>query len=233
MTLLDIYEDLFECLCRLNRAAKAQTQPQYDRVRTDILELLEKASGKAGSDVRLQNQVRALELPMVFFVDNMICTSQLSLASQWADSRLAVKLHNELAGDERFFDLMEADLRDPSDEARERLAVYYTCLGLGFTGMYVGSPEKIRSYMEQMHARIAPFMQKDPRKKLTPAAYEHTNLTMLTEPPSRMLVIVSLVFVFLALSAMAVYYGLYYKASVNVRSYIDQTVTNLPPVAGK
>jgi type VI secretion system protein ImpK len=233
MTLLDIYEDLFQYLCRLNRAAKSQTQPNYDRVRGDLLECLEKATQKAGSDVRLSNQVRALELPMIFFVDNLICTSQLKFKERWVDERLAKVLKNELAGDERFFeDFLEMDLRDPSDDARERLAVYYTCLGLGFTGMYIGQPEKINAYMNQIYPRISPFMNRNPASKLTEEAYKYTNTTVLTEPPSKWLAIVTVVFIFLALSALTIYYGLYYKASVEVSRYIDQTTTNLPP-AGK
>jgi type VI secretion system protein ImpK len=222
MNLLDIYEDLFQYMCRLNRASKAQPHPDYDRVRSDVLELLGSAPQKAGADVRLQNQVRALELPMIFFVDNLVCTSQLKFAPQWADNRLAVKLKNELAGDERFFEFMEQDLKDPSDDAKERLAVYYTCLGLGFTGMYAGSQEKLNSYVNQIYPRISQWMSRDPRSKLTDKAYEHTNTTMLTEPPSRMLLIVAVVFVFFALSSLVVYYGLYHQASKDVSSEVEK-----------
>jgi type IV/VI secretion system ImpK/VasF family protein len=233
MTLLDIYEDLFACLCRLNRASKAPTHPNYDRVRSDILELLQKAAQNAGSDVRLLNQVRALELPMIFFVDNMICTSRLNFAPQWADNRLAVKLKNELAGDERWFEFLENDLHDSSEEARERLAVYYTCLGLGFTGMYVAQPEKLNGYINQIYPLISPFMNRNPASKLTEEAYKYTNTTVLTEPPGKMLVVVTVVFIFLALSTVAVYCVLYYNASEDVSRYIDQTVTNNLPVVPK
>jgi len=194
-------------------------------VRSDVLDLLEKCAQKAGSDVRLMNQVRELELPMIFFVDNVICTSRLSLAAQWADNRLAVKLKNELAGDERFFEFLDKDLRDPSEEARERLAFYYTCLGLGFTGMYVTAPDKLNGFMNQIYPRIKPFMTSDATRKLTEEAYQHTNTTVLTEPPSKWIAVVTVVFIFFAVSALVIYVGLYHSASVKVSNSIDHIIS--------
>src|SRR5687768_2545979 len=121
---LELYEDLFQYLSRLNRAAKAEAHPDYGRVRSEVKTLLDDIIRNAASDVRLSNQAKRLELPIIFFVDNVVCTSRLKFASQWADNRLA-KERNELAGDERFFDFLEQDLTDTSEEAVERLAVYY------------------------------------------------------------------------------------------------------------
>jgi type IV/VI secretion system ImpK/VasF family protein len=224
MTLLEVYEELFEYLCRLNRAGKSPVQPDYERVRGDLSEMLERIPQKAGGDVRLQNQIRTLELPVLYVVDNLICTSSLQFRDKWADHRLAVKLKNDLAGDERFFDFLEQDISDPSDDARERLAVYYTALGLGFTGMYSGQPERINSYINQIYPRIAPFMNRNPASRITEQAYKNTNTTILTQPPSRMVVVVAVVFIFFALSAMAVYYGLYHAASKEVSSQVDDIV---------
>lgn len=64
------------------------------------------------------------------------------------------KERNELAGDERFYDFLDQDLKDTSEEAVERLAVYYVCAGLGFMGMYQGQPDQIRRYMEQIFPRV-------------------------------------------------------------------------------
>src|SRR5882757_145299 len=110
MKLLDLYEDLFQSICRLNRASKAEGQLEYARVRSELETTLADITRNASNDVRLLNQVKKLELPMVFFVDNILCTSRLKFASQWAEDRLAVRRHNELAGDERFFDFLEQDL---------------------------------------------------------------------------------------------------------------------------
>ena len=154
MKLLELYEDLFQYVCRLNRAAKTPAHPEYARVRSEVKDLLAQVLRNAASDVRLLNQAKSLELPMIFFVDYLACSSRLKFATQWAENRLA-KERNELSGDEKFFDLLEAELKDTSEEAAERLAVYYVCLGLGFMGMYQTQPEQIRRYTEQIFPAFA------------------------------------------------------------------------------
>jgi type VI secretion system protein ImpK len=226
MKLLELYEDLFQYVCRLNRAARTQAQPDYARVRAEVKDLLDQVIRTASSDVRLLNQVKRLELPMVFFIDNVICTSRLKFATQWAENRLATE-RNELAGDERFFvDFLEKDLADTSDEAVERLAVYYTCLGLGFTGMYVNQPETIRRYMDQAFPRIRQWIDADPRTKISEEAYRCTDTRILTEPPSNRIILVALVFVFLSLSVLTVCYALYASAvhelNNSVRIILDE-----------
>jgi type IV/VI secretion system ImpK/VasF family protein len=211
MKLLELYENLFQYVCRLNRAARTPAHPEYVRTRTEVKELLNEVKRNAAPDVRLRNQVDTLELSMIFFLDNVICTSRLKLASDWAANRLA-KDRNELAGDERFFDFLDQDMKDTSDEAVERLAVYYTCLGLGFMGMYQGDPGKIRNYMEQIFPRIRQWIDSDPRTKISEEAYKFTDTRVLTEPPSNKIILVAMIFAFLSLSVFIVYYALYAHA---------------------
>lgn len=212
MSLLEIYEELFQYVCRLNRASKTDAHPDFARVRAEVKTLLDEANRKVSSDVRLANQVKRLELPVTFFVDNLICTSRLKFAPQWADNRLA-KEKNELAGDERFFDFLEEDLVDTSEDAAERLSIYYVCLGLGFMGMYQGQPEQLRICMEKIFPRIRQWMDVDSRAKITEEAYRSTDTRLLTEPPSRKIIFVAIVFLFLSLVVLSVIYGLYVAAS--------------------
>jgi type VI secretion system protein ImpK len=221
MKLLDLYEELFQYVCLLNRMsnAKPEAQREYARVRSDVKGLLEDIARSAASDGRLANQARLLEMPVLFFVDNVIATSRLKFASQWAASRLATE-KNELAGDERFFDFVQKDLADVSEEAVERLTVYYTCFGLGFTGMYVNQPEHIRTMMEQIFPRIKHWTDSD-RVKLSEEAYKYTDTRMLTEPPSNKIILVTILFLFLSLSVLILYYALYYKASSDLTSAVQ------------
>jgi len=221
MKLLDLYEELFQYVCLLNRMsnAKPEAQREYARVRSDVKGLIEDISRNAASDARLASQVRLLEMPVVFFVDNIIATSRLKFASQWAANRLATE-KNELAGDERFFDFVQKDLADVSEEAVERLTVYYTCFGLGFTGMYINQPEHIRTMMEQIFPRIKHWTDSD-RVKLSEEAYKYTDTRMLTEPPNNKIILVTILFLFLSLSVLVLYYALYYKASSDLTSAVQ------------
>jgi type VI secretion system protein ImpK len=225
MKLLEVYEDLFQYVCCLLRAAKTQTHPEATRVRSEVKELLDQTARNASSDVRLANQVSRLELPMIFFVDNIISNSRLRFAPQWAQKRLAHE-RNELAGDERFFvDFLEKDLIDPAEEAEERLAVYYECLALGFRGMYQSHPEKILWYMEQIYPRIRPWMDNDPRTKISDEAYRHTDVRVLTEPPSNKIAFVGVAFAFLTLSVLVVYYAIYSTAVEDLKASVDTIIT--------
>ena len=221
MKLLELYEDLFQYVCRLNRMARTESQPDFARVRSEVVGLLADITKKASTDIKLSNQARELQLPIIFFVDNLVCTSRLKFAAQWADNRLA-RERNELAGDERFFDFMEKDLTDPGEDAKERLAVYYSCLGLGFSGMYQNQPDQIRGYVEQIYPRISEWLDRDPRTKISEEAYRHTNTTILTEPPSRKIIFVAVLFVFLSLSVLTVYYALYVKAADSLTESVNK-----------
>ena len=220
MKLLELYEELFQYICRLNRISKTPKHPEYLLVRDEVKTLLNKAASAAASDGRLQDQVRRMELPMIFFLDNIICTSRLQFASQWGQNRLA-KDRNELAGDEIFFELLDQDLKDTTEEAAERLAVYYVCLGLGFTGMYQGQPEQLRSYMDKIFPRVRQWIDSDPRSKISEEAYKHTNTTVLTEPPSKKILLVAMAFIFLSLSVLVLYYGLYAHAVNDLDNSVD------------
>jgi type VI secretion system protein ImpK len=229
MKLLELYEGLFQYVCRLNRAAKTEAQPDYARVRSEVNSLLADIQRGTSADVRLANQVKRLELPMIFFVDNLICTSRLKFATQWAQNRLANE-RNELAGDERFFDFLQSDLADTSEEAKERLAVYYTCLCLGFNGMYQAQPDQIRRYAEQIFPRISEWLDRDPRTKISEDAYRYTDTRFLTEPPSRKIILVVILFLFFSLSVMTVYYGLYIKAASDLTKSVEKIIMQPEPV---
>ncbi|HEV2453789.1 MAG TPA: DotU family type IV/VI secretion system protein [Verrucomicrobiae bacterium] len=228
MKLLELYEALFQYICRLNRAAKGQTHPDFSRVRAEIKGIFDDISRNASTDPALASQVRQLEAPMIFFVDNMIATSQLNFAPQWAMKRLAAE-RNELAGDERFFvDFLEKDLVNTSPDAAERLAIYYECLGLGFTGMYQGQPEQIRRYIDQIFPRIRQWMDSE-RSKITEQAYGCTDSRVLTEPPNDKIALMVVAFVFLILCVMAICYGLYYKASSDLTDSVNQIIHQANP----
>jgi type IV/VI secretion system ImpK/VasF family protein len=219
--LLDLYEPVFQYLCRLQRASRAAAHTDYNRVRSDLRETLGQIERDAAMDVRLANQARRLDLPIVFFIDNIICTSRLPFAKTWFDNRLAVE-RGEQAGDERFFEFLEADLHDPSEEAAERLAVYHVCLGLGFTGIYMGQPDRIRGYVDTIFPRIRQWMDTDPRTKVSEEAYRSTDKRVLTEPPSKMILLMTILFVGFVIGSVLIYAELYRHATTQLNESVSQ-----------
>lgn len=192
----------------------------YAVVRAEIKALLDDYQQRGASDVRLSSQARKMELPLLFFIDSMIAESTLPFAAQWNQNRLAYE-RNELAGDEKFFDLLEETLRDSSDDASERLAVFYLFIGLGFTGIYFRQPEYLRKTMLTIAPRIRQLVEADQAARICPEAYEGIDARNLVQPPSSRMAIVGIIFLCFILAAIVSYFWMYRTASHNLRRSLD------------
>ena len=196
MTLLELCEPLFQYICRLNRSGRKGGTFEPAFVRAEIDAFFKNMKQRAAEDPNLTSQFDKIEMPLIFFVDFMIKESALPFARQWKE--IAYE-HNELAGDEKFFDLLDETLADPSQAATERLSVYYVCMGLGFTGWYTGQPEYLRKKMLEIAARIRGIMDVDEQTRICPEAYEYVDKSDLVQPPG-----MKLLGIFIALVGMAI-----------------------------
>lgn len=220
MTLPELCEPLFQYICKLSRMSRTMGGSDYAVVRSDVRTILDDIAKRASTDARLNNQFRRIELPLIFFVDAMVIDSNLTFSPQWQREPLAYA-RNELAGDQKFFDLLEETLNDTSEEASERLAVYYTCLGLGFTGWYTGQPEQLRKLQNQIYPRVRHVVETDPTQQLCKEAYENVDARDLREPPSSKLVVIGLCFLFCVLSVMVCYFLAFRNASGDLRNSLQ------------
>jgi type VI protein secretion system component VasF len=216
MTPLELCEPIFTKICVLNRLGRSHAGfLDYDQLRTEIEQLLAGVKNSADPDPALKVQWQKLELPMIFFVDSMISESGLAAASTWNRTRLAYD-RKELAGDEKFFDLLDETLNEPSDEASQRLLVFYTCLGLGFTGWYAGQPEYLRGKMLDISQRLKTAMDTDKTVKLCPETYLNVDTRDLVQPPTSRLGGIAIVFAGLCLIVVMVEIYLFHTASLSL-----------------
>jgi type VI protein secretion system component VasF len=247
MTLLELTEPLFQYICCLNRIARRRGAPKsgdttftqrtptvsagaakgaaldYVVVRSEVKALLEDMMSKAATDLRLSQQARKIELPLLFFVDSMISESALPFAAQWNQNRLAYD-RQELAGDEKFFDLLDETMnsKESEEDVAERLAVFYICIGLGFTGIYYKQPEFLRKTMLSIAPRIRHLVENDQTARICPEAYQGVDTSNLVEPPSKRMVFVGLVFACCTLAALISYVLMYKEASRNLNASIEE-----------
>lgn len=185
MTLLELCEPFFQYVCRLSRLARSGCTLEMDQVRNEIKRIFEVMRAESLNNAGLTTQYEKIELPLLFFVDFVIKESKLTFAYDWYELG---RERNELAGDEKFFDLLDENLVDSSDAATERLVIFYTCIGLGFTGVYAGQPESIQRLMSKISARISGMMDADEKSYICPEAYENVDDRDFVEPPSTKLV---------------------------------------------
>jgi len=242
MTLLELVEPLFQYACRLNRLARKSgpgstgetaifTKAGLPRsvsldfavVRSEVKALFEDLQQKAEKDFKLSSQYKKVELSLLFFLDSFISESTLPFAAQWNQKRLAYE-RNELAGDEKFFDLLDEDLKDQSDEASERLAVYYICIGLGFTGIYFKQPEFLRKTVLTIAPRIRRWLDADETARICVDAYEGVDTRDLTERPSQKLFVIGIIFLCFTVAALASYFYLYHLSSSALNASLDRIV---------
>jgi type VI secretion system protein ImpK len=230
MNLLELTEPLFQFVCRLNRVARKNAPSDYEAVRAEIRGLFESMAGKSRSDHQLATQYQKVELPLIYFVDSVIADSRLHYAMEWNQNRLAYE-RQELAGDQHFYELLDESLAERGEEAAERLAVFYTCLGLGFVGWNTGQPEVIKRKMVELAPRIRNFVESDDSAKICPDAYKHTNTANLPLPVGTKLLGIVILFVGLVLVVAVANIILFQESSSNLYQALDSVRKN-DPAAG-
>jgi type VI protein secretion system component VasF len=224
MILLELCEPLFKKVCLLNRlgrkGARVSAALDPENLRLEIKELFAEIEKRANADSRLAPQWQKLELPLIFFVDSMIAECGLNVSAAWHQNRLAYE-RKELAGDEKFFDLLDETLNDPSEEASERLLIFYTCLGLGFTGWYAGQPEYLRGKMIDISRRIRLAMDTDQSTKICPEAYLGVDTRDLIQRPGLGIGAIAVIFVGLCLIVLTVETYLFRAASLSLTDSVN------------
>jgi len=220
MTLTDLYEPLFQYICMLNRISRKGDleNVEFQALRTTISGMLESIRRNAQSDPILSMHARKLDEPITFFVDSMLSESKLKCAPEWHRNRLAYA-NDELAGDEKFFDFLDATLEDPSPEATAQLQIYFICLGLGFMGWFASQPERLRQYLEQIGKRIGLV---DAVARICPEAYQYLDTRNLIQPPGSRLGAIALAFLALLLVALLVDFYLFRLGSIGLRESLAE-----------
>jgi type VI secretion system protein ImpK len=221
MTLLELCEPLFQYVCRLKRLARSGCSLEMDQVRNDIKRIFEVMRAESLNNTGLTAQFEKIELPLLFFVDFTIKESKLPFAYDWYELG---RERNELAGDEKFFDLLDENLVDPSEAATERLVIFYTCIGLGFTGVYTGQPENIQRLMSKISARISRMMDADEKSYICPEAYENVDTRDFVEPPSTRLVGIGITLIGLIIVWSIAYFCLLQWTLDEVSSSLDKII---------
>lgn len=219
LRLHELCEPLFQYVCRLNRSARKGVGLEPSLVRTDIQALFSDMRSRATQEQGLADQFAKVELPLIYFVDYMIKESNLTFSHQW---RELAHDQGKLSGDEEFFDLLDETLRDPSESATQRLAVFYTCLGLGFTGFYTGQPDYLRKKMMEIQSRIRGFVDADMVGRICPETYEHVDARPLDLPPVRDLTALVVILVAALIGVMVTNTLLYTRSVGDLKRSMQQ-----------
>ncbi|MEL7473937.1 MAG: DotU family type IV/VI secretion system protein [Planctomycetota bacterium] len=230
LVLIELCEPLFQYVCRLNRSARSAATIGPAAVRADLDQVFSEIDETASARPELKAQFKKIQMPLIFFADYMIKSSELKMARDWEEMQ---RDFGEHAGDEKFFDLLEDDLaaaeRGDAD-AQDRLVVYYQCIGLGFQGFHEGQTEKLRSLMEQMGAilRKQDLVDLSDKSLVCSEAYENIDTSDLIEPPAKKMVGVTLAVVGLVLALFVTNIALFLTGRGQLDDALERIVQNDP-----
>ena len=181
MNLLQLCEPTFLYICKVNRVYRSGGTMEVPTVQADISDLRDAIQAALiQEDSTLADQYESVELPLIYFIDSMLVAAGLV---EWNDSRIAVREFNRRAGDNEFFDFLDDAEAEAGDASDAKLAFYYCCIGLGYTGMYEGDLDQLQEIMRRLEPRVRAHMDRDVISKITPEAYSH-NLEMVVSPDS-------------------------------------------------
>lgn len=222
MRLVEICDPLFQYVCRLNRSARRGVSLELNTVRSEIIGLFDEMRRTAGAN-GLEDQYEQVRLPLMYFVDYMIKESTLDFARHWDELAHA---EDKFAGDEDFFDLLDETLADQSQHAADRLEVFYTCIGLGMVGFYVGQPEFLRKKMMEISSRLRGRIDADETARICPDAYDHVNTANLVPNTGRSLMGIVVALIVLVIVLIAGNVVLYQQSSKDLRRALDRLSDN-------
>jgi type IV/VI secretion system ImpK/VasF family protein len=229
MNLVTLCDPAFQYICLVNRMARKGAGLDYSTVRNAVKSLFEQMAAKSKRDVGVSAQYAKVELPLLFFVDSMLAEGPWPWAAEWNRSRLAYE-RDELAGDEKFFDLLDQTLAETGEAADERLAIFYTCIGLGFSGWYTGQPEYLRRKMNDLLPRVRSYIDADEAALITPDTYQHTDTSNLPLPMSASVVPVLIAVVGCVLLVVVVNFYIFRLSSQDLNRALDAIVARDPAV---
>lgn len=216
-TLVEVCEPLFQYVCRLNRLGRKGGRSDWGIVRSELKAIFAEMRQKAEQTPGLAGPYGEAEQVLVFFTDSMILNSKLPPGWKPISHELG-----ELGFEEKFWDLLEDALKDPSESATMRLAVFYVCIGLGFTGLYTGQPDYIRRKMLEISARMRGMIDADQAARICPDAYENVDTRNLTLPPNRSLTGLMIVLVVMVGVLMVAYVQLFRDASKQLTGSLQE-----------
>jgi type VI protein secretion system component VasF len=229
MKAIDACEPLFQYICRLNRSARKGGQPTLNQVQNELDHLLRDIRAKAKADPELMAELQLGEaqpgayLALLFFIDFVVANSSLKFAQQWTP--LAAEYH-ELAGEQKFWELLDINLADRSEAATGRVALFYTCIGMGFTGVYEDQPDFLRRKNLECAARLRELINADESAPVCPEAY-NADRRMLFRPVRSSLAWITVTLFVLLIGLVVINIVMYRVASSDIRTDLETVRDNL------
>jgi hypothetical protein len=196
MKLVEACEPLFQYVCECSRAFKSGATVSYAEARSRVEQMLDEVRQRVQADAESSILFdRSTEESLVFFLDEFFAeANHQPLSDEWSSARLAyLMVPPNYTGSETFWVNLDAALADRSEAGKHRVALYYTMVGLGMTGIYRDQPDVLRRKMLEMQQRIfRGVADTNLNTRLSDDHLKHVNRDDLIEPPVRPPVVIGI-----------------------------------------
>jgi type VI secretion system protein ImpK len=136
---------IFDLILRLRSGI---VQPSNE-LRAQIARLLKDFEDRALRYRHRESVIQVAKFGLAAFVDEAVLTNNFPLREEWEKYPIQLEHFGEQLAGEKFFDKLEAMLRQ-TDVTADAVEVYYVCMLLGFKGKYaVYEQEKLLKTMQK------------------------------------------------------------------------------------
>jgi type VI secretion system protein ImpK len=142
--LVSFASPIFDLILRLKAGI---VQPSND-LRPKVAGLLQEFEERAVRNRYSEKIVQVAKFALAAFVDEVILTNNFPLREEWERYPLQLEFFGEQLAGNKFYDKLEAMLRQ-IDVTADAVEIYYVCMLLGFKGKYaVYEQEKLLKTMQ-------------------------------------------------------------------------------------
>jgi type VI secretion system protein ImpK len=222
---VDAAATLLALATRLRRARQPQN---VAALRERVIAELKVFEQKIRAQSLPTNLVRAAHYAVCATIDDIVLNSPWGSQSLWSQQSLLSTFHVDVAGGDRFFEMLASLQSDPAKNIAV-LELLFVCLSLGFEGRYRVHPRGaselarvqenlyhlIRQYRGETEHELSPHWQGIPAP--------HRSVASLV--PSWVIAVVA------AVALLVVYMGLSFALS-DVSDPVFEELATLPPLAG-
>lgn len=183
LTLMDLCMPVYGFAATLPRDP-AETQPDYDTFRKEILAALQRIEEEAREQRGIEAEdAREASYALSLFLDEQVGDSGWQGRERWATEPLHIVLHRDAEGGENFFRRLE----EMGNRQRAVKEIFLVCLSLGYRGKYAAlDPAQQAARIGEIRQKVLRSIHPVPLEKqpvLFPKAYRAAAPVADTLPP--------------------------------------------------
>lgn len=153
MTLYELFHPLVTYIAEQRSLAAAGRPCGQEAMYAHLMRDLERIRKTGSAESNVAPLLEEACTYTAFFVDYMVHEGPFPFSHAWQD--LGRSMYNELAGDEKFFDFVQAHLEDETADSLQHVELLYDMLVCGFSGALERRSVRLESLMRRCAEKLS------------------------------------------------------------------------------